>query len=249
MSAVLEDYHAASRSAPPAAPAAGPSRWSAASSCAYAPACGTSGTCCSTTAAPAGWATPPACTRSPPRCPPSGAAARRSSELAPGRQLRHQRRALHRGRSAHRRLHRRPGRAAVQGRRGLAGARGGLPPRRRLRHARLFGRTSERRAVQRQRRHAGRACSASCCATMNRSRPAPANYRGSSTRSTARPAAPGIKYLPGVTTTLVCPSCQTVLDAAGPQAQVLAKGERSNGVRTTLPLGAHGQDQQRATGS
>lgn len=47
-----------------------------------------------------------------------------------------------------------------------------------------------------------------------------------------------IKYLPGVTSTLVCPSCATQLDAAGPEAQVLAAGQRVDARRTTLPLGA-----------
>ncbi|MDL2354300.1 MAG: DUF4178 domain-containing protein [Pseudomonadota bacterium] len=47
-----------------------------------------------------------------------------------------------------------------------------------------------------------------------------------------------IKYLPGVTTSLVCPSCQAQLDAAGPQAQILAQGEKVERVRTTIPLGA-----------
>ncbi|RJG24432.1 DUF4178 domain-containing protein [Massilia cavernae] len=47
-----------------------------------------------------------------------------------------------------------------------------------------------------------------------------------------------IKYLPGVTTQLVCPACAAQLDAAGPQAQVLQAGEKVERVRTTLPLGA-----------
>lgn len=47
-----------------------------------------------------------------------------------------------------------------------------------------------------------------------------------------------IAYLPGVTTSLVCPSCQAQLDAAGPQAQILASGAGVEQVRTALPLGA-----------
>ncbi|MDB5961963.1 MAG: rane protein [Massilia sp.] len=47
-----------------------------------------------------------------------------------------------------------------------------------------------------------------------------------------------ISYLPGVTTSLVCPSCQALLDAATPQAQILAKSAEVERVRTTLPLGA-----------
>ena len=49
-----------------------------------------------------------------------------------------------------------------------------------------------------------------------------------------------ITYLPGVTTTLVCPECAAQLDAAGPQATILAKGETVDRVLTTLTLGAKG---------
>ena len=47
-----------------------------------------------------------------------------------------------------------------------------------------------------------------------------------------------IKYLPGLATNLVCPACSAQLDAAGPQATVLAAGERVEGIFTTLTLGA-----------
>lgn len=50
-----------------------------------------------------------------------------------------------------------------------------------------------------------------------------------------------IKYLPGVTNNLVCPACASQLDAAGPEAQVLAAGEKveqAERVRFTIPLGA-----------
>jgi len=47
-----------------------------------------------------------------------------------------------------------------------------------------------------------------------------------------------IKYLPGLATKLVCPSCAARLDAAGPEAQVLVAGEKIAAVQTTLPLGA-----------
>ena len=47
-----------------------------------------------------------------------------------------------------------------------------------------------------------------------------------------------IKYLPGVTAHLVCPSCHSQVDAASPKAQVLAAGERLAEVLTTLSLGA-----------
>ena len=47
-----------------------------------------------------------------------------------------------------------------------------------------------------------------------------------------------IKYLPGVTTTLVCPSCAAQLDASGPEAQVLQAGERVTQASLALELGA-----------
>ncbi|MES2934708.1 MAG: DUF4178 domain-containing protein [Pseudomonadota bacterium] len=47
-----------------------------------------------------------------------------------------------------------------------------------------------------------------------------------------------IKYLPGMTSHLVCPSCHAQIEAAGPTAQVLAAGERMAQVSTTLELGA-----------
>jgi hypothetical protein len=47
-----------------------------------------------------------------------------------------------------------------------------------------------------------------------------------------------IKYLPGVTGNLICPSCKAQIDAAGPKAQVLAAGERVAAAHTTLELGA-----------
>ena len=47
-----------------------------------------------------------------------------------------------------------------------------------------------------------------------------------------------IRYVPGVTGTLVCPSCATQLDAAGPEAQVLAAGQRVEARASTLALGA-----------
>jgi predicted RNA-binding Zn-ribbon protein involved in translation (DUF1610 family) len=47
-----------------------------------------------------------------------------------------------------------------------------------------------------------------------------------------------IKYLPGMTAHLLCPACHAQVDAASPQVQVLAAGERVAAVRTTLELGA-----------
>jgi hypothetical protein len=49
-----------------------------------------------------------------------------------------------------------------------------------------------------------------------------------------------IKYLPGVTSTLVCPGCATALDAAGPEATVLAAGNRVGVHIPTIELGATG---------
>jgi hypothetical protein len=47
-----------------------------------------------------------------------------------------------------------------------------------------------------------------------------------------------IQYLPGVAANLVCPSCQSQIDAAGPQALVLAAGARVAAVPSSLELGA-----------
>ncbi len=63
-------------------------------------------------------------------------------------------------------------------------------------------------------------------------------YRGKLDALECPSCGTAIKYLPGVTTSLVCPSCQAQLDAAGPQAQILAQGEKVESVRTTIPLGA-----------
>jgi uncharacterized protein (DUF983 family) len=63
-------------------------------------------------------------------------------------------------------------------------------------------------------------------------------YRGKLDALECPSCGSGIKYLPGVTTSLVCPSCQAQLDAAGPQAQILAQGEKVERVRTTIALGA-----------
>jgi hypothetical protein len=63
-------------------------------------------------------------------------------------------------------------------------------------------------------------------------------YRGKLDALDCPSCGSAIRYLPGVTTTLVCPACAAQLDAAGPQAQVLAAGERLEQVRTTIALGA-----------
>ena len=63
-------------------------------------------------------------------------------------------------------------------------------------------------------------------------------YRGKLDALDCPSCGSAIKYLPGLATKLVCPACAAQLDAAGPQAQVLAAGEKVDSVRTTLPLGA-----------
>lgn len=47
-----------------------------------------------------------------------------------------------------------------------------------------------------------------------------------------------IGYLPGMATDLVCPACKAQLDAAGPEAKVLAAGEKVARMRTTIAIGA-----------
>ncbi|MGZ5818314.1 MAG: DUF4178 domain-containing protein [Burkholderiaceae bacterium] len=47
-----------------------------------------------------------------------------------------------------------------------------------------------------------------------------------------------IQYLPGITTNIICPSCHSQVDAAGPTAQVLEAGARMERVDLTLELGA-----------
>nr|WP_315394105.1 DUF4178 domain-containing protein [uncultured Duganella sp.] len=63
-------------------------------------------------------------------------------------------------------------------------------------------------------------------------------YRGKLDALDCPSCGSAIKYIPGVTTTLVCPACQTQIDAAGPEAAVLAAGERVAAAAPTLDLGA-----------
>ncbi len=63
-------------------------------------------------------------------------------------------------------------------------------------------------------------------------------YRGKLDALDCPSCGSGIKYLPGVATNLVCPACSAQLDASGPEAAVLAAGERVEKVLTTLQLGA-----------
>jgi hypothetical protein len=48
----------------------------------------------------------------------------------------------------------------------------------------------------------------------------------------------GIRYVPGVTTTVVCPACAAQLDAANPKVQVLEAGQRAQSPKLSLELGA-----------
>ena len=63
-------------------------------------------------------------------------------------------------------------------------------------------------------------------------------YRGKLDALDCPSCGSAIKYLPGLATNLVCPACSAQLDAAGPQASVLAAGEKVEAVFTTLKLGA-----------
>ncbi|MET0321692.1 MAG: DUF4178 domain-containing protein [Duganella sp.] len=63
-------------------------------------------------------------------------------------------------------------------------------------------------------------------------------YRGKLAALDCPSCGSAIKYLPGVTTTLVCAACQARIDAASPKAQVLAAGELVAKVATTIELGA-----------
>lgn len=63
-------------------------------------------------------------------------------------------------------------------------------------------------------------------------------YRGKLSALDCPACGSQIKYLPGVTTTLVCQSCHSQIDAASPKAAVLAAGERLASVPMSIELGA-----------
>ncbi|NVD70719.1 DUF4178 domain-containing protein [Duganella sp. BJB488] len=63
-------------------------------------------------------------------------------------------------------------------------------------------------------------------------------YRGKLDALDCPSCGSGIKYIPGVTATLVCPACHAQIDAASPKAEVLAAGERVAAVPMTIELGA-----------
>jgi ribosomal protein S27E len=50
-----------------------------------------------------------------------------------------------------------------------------------------------------------------------------------------------IKYLPGMTSNLLCQACHTQIDASSPKIEVLAAGEKLERERFTLELGASGK--------
>ncbi len=63
-------------------------------------------------------------------------------------------------------------------------------------------------------------------------------YRGKLDALDCPQCGSSIKYIPGVTANLVCPACSAQLDAAGPEATVLAAGTSVDKALTTLHLGA-----------
>ena len=65
-------------------------------------------------------------------------------------------------------------------------------------------------------------------------------YRGKLDALDCPSCGSAIKYVPGVTTNLVCPACAAQLDAAGPEATVLAAGAQVDQVICSLKLGAKG---------
>ena len=65
-------------------------------------------------------------------------------------------------------------------------------------------------------------------------------YRGKLDALDCPSCGSAISYVPGVTTSLACPACSAQLDAAGPEATVLAAGAKVDQVISSLPLGAKG---------
>jgi hypothetical protein len=63
-------------------------------------------------------------------------------------------------------------------------------------------------------------------------------YRGKLDALDCPSCGSAIRYLPGVTSALVCPACAARLDAASSQVQVLQAGEKVERARLSLPLGA-----------
>lgn len=65
-------------------------------------------------------------------------------------------------------------------------------------------------------------------------------YRGKLDALDCPSCGSAISYVPGVTTSLACPACAAQLDAAGPEATVLAAGAKVDQVISSLALGAKG---------
>ena len=65
-------------------------------------------------------------------------------------------------------------------------------------------------------------------------------YRGKLDALDCPSCGSAISYVPGVTTSLACPACSAQLDAAGPEATVLAAGAKVDQVISSLALGAKG---------
>jgi hypothetical protein len=127
-------------------------------------------------------------------------------------------------------------RASCRSRSAMAIRRGGGLPPCGIHHARLF-RLAAARGLHRHRRHAGQP--AMPAAARRRHHPARGRTLSRQARCARLPfLRQPIKYLPGVTANLVCPSCATQIDAASPKAQVVAAGERVAAVPLTLELGA-----------
>ena len=63
-------------------------------------------------------------------------------------------------------------------------------------------------------------------------------FRGKIDRLGCPSCGGNINYLPGLTATLICPSCHSQLDTTGPTAQVLATATSLANLNTTLELGA-----------
>lgn len=64
-------------------------------------------------------------------------------------------------------------------------------------------------------------------------------YRGKLDALDCPSCGSGIKYVPGAAAQLICPACHAQLDATGPEAQVLAKGQQAqDDADSSLELGA-----------
>jgi hypothetical protein len=205
----------------------------------YRPACGTSGICCSTTAKPRGWAIRPACTPSPPSIRAMRSCRVRSAAAGP--ELPDQRRALH---GAEIRV------ADCIGGQGELPFKVGDGYQARVADFRRgtefitldYSGWPAARGLHRPGGHAGQP--AMPAAARRRHHPARRRTLSRQARCARLPfCGSPIKYLPGVTANLVCPSCATQIDAASPKARVVAAGERGRRA-ADAGTGRHRQNQQ-----